>query len=162
RLDTLALWAGCALALAGAAAAVAASAETLDLDNIVLAQRNTGLYLLHQPLAAWVALVAVALATQNDLAAGWLGPRSPVSRLALALIGGAGAALAPTARGAVVWLAAAMLGVGGICLALGNDFVALLVIALLALAVPALLLLALELAPAAEPDLHVGRGLGVA
>ena len=61
RLELSALWTGCALTSFLAVAAVAASAETLDLNNIVLAQKYNGLYLVHQPVAAWIYLVAVAM-----------------------------------------------------------------------------------------------------
>jgi NADH:ubiquinone oxidoreductase subunit 6 (subunit J) len=72
--------------------------------------------------------------------------------LALALLGAAGAAFAQGARNAVVGLAVAMAGVAGICFALGNDFLALLVLLLLAAAVPAAMIGALLLAPVPEPD----------
>lgn len=61
RLELAALWTGCELTCFLAIAAVAASAETLDLNNIVLAQKNNGLYLVHEPVAAWIFLVAVAM-----------------------------------------------------------------------------------------------------
>lgn len=63
RLEAAALWAGCGLTLIVAAAAVGATAETVDPGNIVLAQQYTGLYLLKQPVAAWIFAVALALAS---------------------------------------------------------------------------------------------------
>lgn len=61
RYEAAALRTGCALTCFLAVAAVAASAETLDLNNIVLAQKYNGLYLVHQPVAAWIFLVAVSM-----------------------------------------------------------------------------------------------------
>jgi len=76
--------------------------------------------------------------------------------LALVLVGGGTAAFAQRPRIAVISLAAAMCGVAGVCLALGNDFLALLVLLLLAAAVPSAMLGALLLAPVAEPDSRAG------
>jgi NADH:ubiquinone oxidoreductase subunit 6 (subunit J) len=72
--------------------------------------------------------------------------------LVLALLGAAGAAFAQGARSSVVGLAVAMGGVAGICFALGNDFLALLVLFLLGVGVPAALIGALLLEPVPEPD----------
>ena len=72
--------------------------------------------------------------------------------LALVLVGGSTAAFAQRSRAAVMSLATAMCGVAGVCLALGDDFLALLVLLLLAAAVPSAMLGALLLAPVAEPD----------
>lgn len=75
---------------------------------------------------------------------------------ALALGAGAGAAFARRTRHAVVALAAAMCGVAGICLTLGNDFVAIAALTVLGAGVPSVLLAAVLLAPPAEPDLRPG------
>ncbi len=72
--------------------------------------------------------------------------------LALALIGGAGVAFAATTRASVYALATAMLGVAGVCLALGNDFVAIVVLIMMVLTVPAIFLMTLDLAPPPQPD----------
>lgn len=75
--------------------------------------------------------------------------------LALALVGGAGAAFSRDERTAVHGLAGAMLGIAGLCLALGNDFIAIMIVIVMVMAIPALLLLTMDLAPAlgesAEP-----------
>ncbi len=82
---------------------------------------------------------------------------------ALALGGGALAAFARHARVAVFALAGAMLGVAGLCLAMGSGFVFLLAAILLGVLVPATLLLAVVLAPPAAPDVRPGgRNLAVA
>lgn len=67
RLETASLWGACGLALLAALAAVAATAESLNLENIVLAQGNTALYVLKQPAAASVYVAAIAVATQPPL-----------------------------------------------------------------------------------------------
>jgi len=72
--------------------------------------------------------------------------------LVLVLLGAGGAAFAQQSRYAVYCLAATMTGVAGICLALGNDYLALLVFLLLAVAVPAAMIAALLLAPVADND----------
>lgn len=64
-VESAALWSACGLALLGAFAAVVVSAESLNLGNIILAQRYTGQFILKQPLAAWIYAVAVALAVQR-------------------------------------------------------------------------------------------------
>ncbi len=64
RIEAAAWWTGCGLTCFLAVAAVAASAETLDPNNIVLAQKYNGLYLVHEPVAAWIFLVAVAMTVQ--------------------------------------------------------------------------------------------------
>jgi len=85
------------------------------------------------------------------------------SALAVTLIGGAGAAFAQRTRQAVQMLVVCMFGVAGVCFSLGNDFIALVVLTLLAGGVPAVLTAALVLAPVAEPDARAGRrGLLVA
>jgi NADH:ubiquinone oxidoreductase subunit 6 (subunit J) len=87
----------------------------------------------------------------------WTGVVFGVS-IALALIGGVGAAFAQRPRASVYCLAIAMLGIAGICLALGNDLLAILVATVLGAGVPSAFLVALLLAPAPEPDVHAERG----
>jgi NADH:ubiquinone oxidoreductase subunit 6 (subunit J) len=86
----------------------------------------------------------------------WAGMGLGVS-LALALIGGAGAAFARHPRAAVAGLAVAMLGVAGACFALGNEYLAIVVAALLGAGVPTILMLALAAAPPVESDRRPGR-----
>ncbi len=81
--------------------------------------------------------------------------------LALALIGGVGIAFAVTTRASVYALATAMLGVAGVCLALGNDFVAIVVLVMMVLTVPAVLLLTLDLAPPPQPDRSSSGGAAI-
>lgn len=76
RLETASLWGACALALLASLAAVAATAESLNLENIVLAQRNTALYVLKQPAAASVYVVSAAVAMQAPLLRAVLGEKS--------------------------------------------------------------------------------------
>jgi NADH-quinone oxidoreductase subunit H len=97
RLDAAALWSGCALAGLGALAAVAATAESLEPLNIVLAQRNTSLYVVRQPVAAWIYLVALALAGQESALLAVLGPPSRARSLALVSVTISLAALGATA-----------------------------------------------------------------
>lgn len=85
----------------------------------------------------------------------WTGIIFGVS-LAVALIGGAGATFLRRPRPAVTSLAAAMQGVAGICFAMGNDYLAIVVAALLGAVVPSVLYLALRVAPAPEPDIRTG------
>jgi NADH:ubiquinone oxidoreductase subunit 6 (subunit J) len=82
--------------------------------------------------------------------------------LVLALLGAVVTSFAQRSRHVVGGLATGMCGVAGICLALGNDFLALLVMALLGAAVPAAMLAALLLAPVAEPDVRPGRSRSMA
>lgn len=83
--------------------------------------------------------------------------------LALALACGTGAAFVQAPRGAIAMLAMAMLGVAGVCLALGNTFLAVTVGLALGVLVPAMLLAASLLAPVPEPDSRGGaRGGWVA
>lgn len=89
----------------------------------------------------------------------WAGVIYGVS-IPLALIGGVGAAFARSTRSAVVSLAGAMLGVAGVCLALGNDFIAIVVATVLGAGVPSAFLLALALAPAPDPDVRTGSRRG--
>ncbi len=60
RLRAAVSWSGCGVAMLLALAAVALTAQTLDLRNIVLAQRNTLPFALLQPVAALVFVVALA------------------------------------------------------------------------------------------------------
>jgi NADH:ubiquinone oxidoreductase subunit 6 (subunit J) len=76
---------------------------------------------------------------------------------ALALVGAAGAVFARETPHAVGAAAAALLGVAGMCLALGSDFVAVAVALVLGVAVPAALLVAAHVAPPPTPDLRPGR-----
>ncbi|HEY2805252.1 MAG TPA: NADH-quinone oxidoreductase subunit J [Gemmatimonadales bacterium] len=79
--------------------------------------------------------------------------------LVVAIIGALGSALADSARTAIWSLAASMLGIAGLCLALGNDFVAIVVVIVMAILVPAILLLAVDLAPAPQLDVKEGSAL---
>jgi len=81
--------------------------------------------------------------------------------LVLALLGAFVAVFAQRSRHATSGLAAGMCGVAGICLALGNDFLALMVLVLLGVAVPAAMIAALLLAPVPEPDVRAERSRGV-
>jgi len=82
--------------------------------------------------------------------------------LALALLGTVAATFADRPMHAAFGLAAAMLGVGGVCLALGSDFIAMVVVALLGAAVPAVILATLLLAPVPEPDVRTSRARAAA
>ena len=83
--------------------------------------------------------------------------------LALALAGATGAAFVPRPRQAIYLLGLSMFGVAGVCLTLGNDFLAGASAVALGVLVPAMLLTALLLAPAPEPDARGGsRGAWVA
>jgi NADH:ubiquinone oxidoreductase subunit 6 (subunit J) len=72
--------------------------------------------------------------------------------LALALFGGGIAAFARHPRAAASGLSAAMFGVAGVLLALGNDYLAIVVAVVLGAAIPSLLLLALAVTPSVESD----------
>lgn len=98
-LDAVALWAACALAVTCAAVAVAATAESLSLENIVLAQRNTAPYIVKQPLAAWIYVVACALALQEPALRVVLGPPSRWRDVAIGLV-----VIALSALGATLFL----------------------------------------------------------
>lgn len=76
----------------------------------------------------------------------------------LALLGGAGAAFLRDAAHAVVALAAMLLGVAGMCLVLGAGYVAVAVVLLLAVLVPAAALAAMRVAPPPAPDVREGGG----
>ena len=65
RLETATLWCAASLALLTAIAAVASSAQSFNLEYIVLAQRHTVLFVLTQPAAASIYLVSLALAGQG-------------------------------------------------------------------------------------------------
>lgn len=73
-----------------------------------------------------------------------------------ALLGGAAAALLRDALRAVAALAVAMMGVAGMCLALGNDFLAIVIAFVLASAVPGAALVVALLAPPPVPDVRPG------
>jgi NADH:ubiquinone oxidoreductase subunit 6 (subunit J) len=90
----------------------------------------------------------------DDLIAGsnWSGIVLGMS-LALALFGAGVAGFARRPRAAVSGLSATMMGVAGVLLALGNDYLAIAVAFVLGAAVPSLLLLALTVSPSsAEAD----------
>ena len=99
RLEASALWAACALAALYAAAGIATVAETLDLENIVLAQRNTALHVIRQPVAAWIFVVAVTMAGHESALDALLGPPSRGRALALGAM-----LLALSALGATLFL----------------------------------------------------------
>jgi NADH-quinone oxidoreductase subunit H len=96
RLEAASLWGACGLALLAALAAVAASAESLNLENIVVAQQNTALYVLKQPAAASVYLAAIAVASQPPLLRVVTGPPSRARFLVELLFLAALAALGAT------------------------------------------------------------------
>lgn len=62
RLRAAAVWSGCGVSVVLVLAAVVVTAQTMDLRDIVQAQVNTLPYVLLQPLAALVFVVALALA----------------------------------------------------------------------------------------------------
>lgn len=74
--------------------------------------------------------------------------------MAAAVAGGAGAAFLPRLVPAALALAGAGLGVAGMCLVLGADYVAIVVALLLGALVPSALLIVAVLAPPPEPDLR--------
>lgn len=67
RLRAAVVWAGCCVAMLLALTAVVVTAQTLDLRNVVLAQENTLPYLLLQPVAAGVFIVALAAAASHGV-----------------------------------------------------------------------------------------------
>ena len=67
RLEAATLWCAAGLAILAATAAVSAGASSLNLDYIVQAQRHTALFVLTQPAAASIYIVALALAGQDDV-----------------------------------------------------------------------------------------------
>ncbi|HWO87823.1 MAG TPA: NADH-quinone oxidoreductase subunit J [Gemmatimonadales bacterium] len=71
---------------------------------------------------------------------------------AIALLGGAMAAFARSPRAALLALAPTMLGIAGMTLSLGYDFLGIVVAAVLAAGVPAASLLALAAAPQPEAE----------
>lgn len=81
-LDAALLWAGCGLALCGAMGAVVATAESMQLDSVVLAQEYTALFVLRQPVAALVYVVAVALAGRRAALGAVFGAPSPARTVA--------------------------------------------------------------------------------
>ncbi len=92
RVRSTVLWMIAALAVLLAAAAAAGTAETLNLRYIVMAQANTHVYLLLQPVAAAVFLVALVLAAQDAPLRALLGPRGR-ARLAVEIMLAAGAGM---------------------------------------------------------------------
>ena len=101
RLEAAWMWGAAIMLLLCAVAAVAATAESLDLRNIVLAQANTTLYVAGQPAAAALFLVAIALAGSNAALDPVLGP-------------------AHRGRGAILLVVAVVLSVLGATLFLGG------------------------------------------
>jgi NADH:ubiquinone oxidoreductase subunit 6 (subunit J) len=83
---------------------------------------------------------------------------------AVALLGAAAAVFARETPHALAAAAAALLGVAGMCLSLGSDFVAVAVALVLGVATPAAALVAAHVAPPPVPDLRPGPGrlVGVA
>ncbi len=67
----------------------------------------------------------------------------------LAILGAVVVAVARGAAPAIAGFALSMLGVAGVCLALGDDFLAILIVLLLSAVLPAVLLAAAKLAPIA-------------
>lgn len=92
-LDTLLLLAGCGVAMTASLAAVAMTAESLQADNIVLAQQYTKLFVVRLPVAASAALVAAALAGRRT----GTDARPRAARVATLLLDIAGATLIATA-----------------------------------------------------------------
>lgn len=86
RLEAAALWAGCGLAVLLAVGAIATSAQTLDLRDVVLAQRNTAIYAFRQPVAAAIYATALALAWQESALHAVLGPRTGERMVAQVLV----------------------------------------------------------------------------
>ena len=92
-LDTLLLLAGCGVAITASLASVAMTAESLQADNVVLAQQYTKLFVIRLPVAASAALVAAALAGRRRAAE----ERPRAARVSALLLDIAGAALIATA-----------------------------------------------------------------
>lgn len=99
RLRAAALWSVCGLALLTASVAVTGTAETMNLSNVVLAQENTSLYALLQPVAAAVYLVALVLAAEDAALEAVLGPPARARTIGLLLL-----TLPACALGAVLFL----------------------------------------------------------
>jgi hypothetical protein len=85
-LDALMLWSGCALALGSVMGAVATTAESLQLDSVVLAQEYTRMFLIQQPAGALIFLAAVSLGARGSAFAAILGPPSAGRGVAGALL----------------------------------------------------------------------------
>lgn len=80
--------------------------------------------------------------------------------LALALLGGGVTAFARQPRAAVGGLAAAMLGVAGACLTMGNEYLAIVIGGLGGVVIPSIMTLALHAGSTPESDLRLrGRSL---
>ena len=93
RTRAAALWTVCALVLLLCYAAVVNSTESLSFNNMVLAQRYTQLFVLVQPAAAALFLVALALAAGDDAIAALFGPPSRPRRALLFLLAASGSLL---------------------------------------------------------------------
>jgi NADH-quinone oxidoreductase subunit H len=91
-----ALWAATGLTMLTAAAAVAATAQSLDLANIVRAQANSTLYLLRQPAAASLYVMGFVLAADESVLRAVLGAKTRSRRAAEAVLLAAVAALGAT------------------------------------------------------------------
>lgn len=91
-----AMWAACGVAWISAGAAVAATAQTLDLGNVVRAQLNTSLYLLLQPAAASVFTMTAVLAADDATLHGVFGAPGVARRASELGFGFAVSALAAT------------------------------------------------------------------
>lgn len=137
------LWSACGLALLLAATAVAATAQTLDLRNIVLAQDHTRLFALRQPAAASVFAAAFALAADEAALRAVLGRPGPTRRALEALLAAAAAALGATlflggyagpALPAPLWLALKTVAVAALLFWMRRGFSALAPSARLAIA----------------------------
>lgn len=85
----------------------------------------------------------------------WAGVVMGVS-LALALLGAMVAAFSSRRQSAVLGLSAAMFGVAGVSLALGNDYMAIVIAVVLGAGVPAVMLLAMAATPPMETDFKPG------
>jgi NADH:ubiquinone oxidoreductase subunit H len=114
-LDAALLWSACAVAVICATATVAATAESLNLGNVVLAQEYTGLFLVRRPIAALLFVAGASLAAQPSALDAMLGAPSAKRALALTIFGIAVAALGATLFAAGYsgprWPAYAWLGV---------------------------------------------------
>lgn len=138
-----ALWATVGLAMLLAAASAAATAQTLDLANVVRAQINTSLYLFRQPVAASVFVMAFVLASDEGALTALLGGRSTERSLAEGALGAAVAAMGATLflggwAGPVlpgpVWVAVKSLALGIMLFGLRRKFAAVPVTVRLAMA----------------------------
>ena len=128
RLETATLWGAASLASLTAIAAVAASAQSFNLEYIVLAQRHSALFVLTQPAAASIYLVAVALAGHGPAVDAVVGSEPTRARsialvAALAALSALGATLflggfAGSGLPAPVWLVLKSVAVAALLLAM--------------------------------------------